>query len=325
MAQAGFLADNLDRTYPFAGLGPPTIVKASVTTAVPNGAIVDFGALMYSGSGFVAGTHSVALTNVGITLPTLTLTFACDAPDTLGLDLELAVDLPDLEPFLTLRGQLLDADSRVLMEAFVTLGDGHLIDDNFLGDGSAYEVTGGAVEPALVIDLSGRRVDRLNLANLPRTKALAPRDCQPYPTGAYPEAARPVALGLQGAKRLVDGFGVVVTHADRGNAIVLTARPGSGIGWPCGEVPRWEGEAPPCGSRLLSGGPACIEAVRTIGGAVGPEVSIVTGPGFRLRPVPDRDHALELSCDLPLEGTCPDDMIGDDEGWSSSSSSSSCE
>lgn len=321
MAQAGFLEDNQNRRYPFEGPDRPTFTIDTTSFEIPDAAIVDCGALLYPGSGFDATLHAFALTALGVIDDALVLRVACAAPGLPG-PLELTASLTaTVTPYTTLRGLLEDGDGRPLMEVHVTLGLGALLDATFLPGNVLWDVTGGVLEPALAQDLTGRRLDCVSLANLPRTRAIAPAECPPYPVESHPGVARVVARGLQGTLRVLDGHGITVTHADRGNALILTARPGSGQGWPCGEIPRYPDEVPPLGSRLLSGGPACVEAVRSIGGAVGPDLTIVAGRGFRLRPVPDREHALELACELTLPGICPEDMISDDEGWDSSSSS----
>lgn len=80
-----------------------------------------------------------------------------------------------------------------------------------------------------------------------------------------------------GRLELVEGYNLSVRLRD--GLVTLAARPGYGDGEVCEEVPVTPDEAPPSGSALLTGGPACGDLVRTVNGLPGRTILASGGKG----------------------------------------------
>lgn len=90
------------------------------------------------------------------------------------------------------------------------------------------------------------------------------------------------------------GYGISVRQSTSQNRLTLTATPAGGAGFPCADVPFYEGEQPPEGSVLLSGGPACNEVLHGVNGASAELIRWSGGPGVRIEVDPDDETALVL-------------------------------
>lgn len=80
-----------------------------------------------------------------------------------------------------------------------------------------------------------------------------------------------------GILSLVEGHNLSIRP--RPGLLTFSARPGYGAGAVCEEVPVFQGESPPPGSALLTGGPGCGDLVRTLNGLPGRTVLATGGPG----------------------------------------------
>jgi hypothetical protein len=145
-----------------------------------------------------------------------------------------------------------------------------------LADTSGAE--GGTVEPALIQNLSGSYVKKINIANKPRTKATPPIECySSSSTGPDPNIVN--ATDIVGDVKTIAGYNCDISVSIADNSITISASVGSGEGEPCFEVSLSSSEVPPPDSQLLSGGPTCKETIKSINGIGGREVRITGGLG----------------------------------------------
>lgn len=188
-----------------------------------------------------------------------------------------------------------------IWEGFLVTGD---MSNLVLGDGesltfSSYE---WQVEPALLE--AADFVTSISLANVDRTRALAPCDAEQV------LVPRPVYINRQcltGPLLLKEGYNCAIRQDDNTNTITISAAVGAGEGEPCEEVPLYEDEAPPdlhASSGLLSGGPSCGDIISRINGIPGPNVRIEGDRGIRIIPDGEDPHGLVIVVDTDPLTAC---------------------
>lgn len=303
----GWLADNLNRSYPFQAettdkppSGPLTLLN------LPDPTIVDFGCLMSLDSGFDAELHAVKLTEIARTGSTLQFKFESTAPALAPFPLIFSRAIPSPE-FVSE-----DVDSVAAHNYLDSFGSGTSEHDcpdespwsGFLVTGNLEQllvllpsdgtITGDPppVEPAVIGSMVRGYARSINLANDDRTRTENADDCDPV---IWPFALSPTyvqATCLQGSVRFQAGYNGIVRQDDSANTLVISAAAGAGLGQPCGEPPIFQGEAPPSGSRYLSGGAGCNDVIRSINGVGGQLLNLLSGQGVQIIPVPAQNAVI---------------------------------
>lgn len=317
MGAPGWFNSNANRAFPFVEktVGRP---GTGAVRNLPPAAVVDAGFVMGTGAGFDPAAHAVRLARVRRDGSALYFEFETTAPAMIGSVLGFRRDVADTDYLTedsdseTEYGLSLTAPDEACLEP---LWSGHLTTGDLTGlaallaDGE--ELAGGAgqgeVEPALVQNLSGTYVSSVNLANDDRTRAESPEGCDAVAWPVEPEPVYLAAACLRGVVAFVPGYNAVVTQADADGVITLGAEAGAGAGQPCGEVPLYPGEAPPAGTSLLSGGPACGQVLRTVNGVGGRLLGVGAGLGFQVTAVPGENRVV-VDCNFAGLALCPEDV-----------------
>lgn len=311
MAPLAFYDLNSGRGYPFVEIGPPLMLYSGGGYAeLPKSAVVGCVVILGHGSGFTP-EHRAYLYEIRRSSDRLTYEFRFSAPAMLGISLLFTREV-DTQEFAVTRaasdaegGSSTDAFcSTVLVEGWLSTGDQRplaatLADGEWLrrADQELY------LEPARVQTLDGLFVNSINLANADRTRADY-EECVGVEQSSSSSSAvisesysvdvnsssqsldnRSYVVNatcLRGPLRFSNGYNVDIRQDNGLNTLTFSPGVGSGAGEPCEEVPLYAGETPPAGSRLLSGGPACNELIKTINGVGGPNLRLVAGAGVRL-------------------------------------------
>jgi hypothetical protein len=210
-------------------------------------------------------------------------------------------------------------------EGFLITGlFGELLDQ--LADGEQLIFVRGVwvIENARIQNLNNSYARSVNLGNFDRARVTPPENCGS--ASAEVTEAYPNATCMQGHLQFREGFNCNIRQEDANNTLVITgAAGGGGYGYPCEEIPLYDGESAPMDSPFLSGGPACGEIVRTVSGKGGPAVRIYGGTGIRVYDAPANPSALFVDADLGDFALCLQTEPGPGDpcyvGSSSSSSS----
>jgi hypothetical protein len=137
------------------------------------------------------------------------------------------------------------------------------------------------VEPSLVRAIGEAFVSTINLANADRTRSVAPEGCDPIvwkqPVG--PNETYVNARGLTGRIVVVAGYNVTAQQSDVANTITLGGVVGGGLGRPCAEVPRFEGETWVTQDGTLDGAVPCNRVLRSLNGVGVPDLQLSGGLG----------------------------------------------
>lgn len=303
MPRPGFYNDNEYRAYPF-------IFKPGATT-LPTAAVVDCGIIMGLDSEFNERQHSVWLAAVRRNGTVFEFEFNTDAPgaqnrplifqrdvnadEWLTEDAESAPYVKDVnscavEPAWS--GFLVTGPLETLRNALPTTGAINLAKDYIL-------------EPARIQSLVRTYLRSISVGNLSRPMAnLQCDDAQ---------VERKVIVNkrcITGDIRFQEGYNAQIRQSRNANELAISAGRNLGARYDAeicktyGEIPLYDGEQPPTGSKFLSGGPACNELVGSINGVSGPDVNIVSGTGIEINADPETNTIfIELSA-RNIAGNC---------------------
>lgn len=287
MPRPGFYNDNEYRAYPF-------IFTPNIDT-LPSSAIVDCGIIMGLDSEFDGDQHKVWLKEVRRVNNVFEFEFATDAPgaENKPLVFQRAVDSDEWltedaesDPYVK------DENSCAVEPAwsgFLVTGPLGELRETLPEDGTLTLSTDYVLEPARVQSLVRTYLRAISLGNLSRPLAKSSCDLDPDP-------ARYVVINkrcVTGDIRFKEGYNAQIRQRRVANEIAISAGRNLGTQYDAaicetyGEVPFYDGEQPPAGSKFFSGGPACDELVSGINGVPGPEVNIIGGTGIEV--VPDQD------------------------------------
>lgn len=273
-----FYNENESRDYPFIDNDNPA--------EVPHEVVVDCGFIFGPTAEFIAGTSSVWLAEVIRVGTTTTLTFRTDAGDLAAEELVFSFDDADGEYATKFEDITTDEDTQK-WEGFVTIGRPWeaLADPETI----TLDPTDRVVEPTLIHNLYNRVVTRIQCANVLRLRATVPTEC----VGEGGEGSSSYSFDnleansygdpFDGDVKLKPGYNCRIDVRVRDNSITIGGQVGGGEGVTCEDVELYEGDNPPDGSILRSGGPACSELIKTINGAPGPAIELVAGIGFQIR------------------------------------------
>ena len=303
MPRPGFYNDNEYRAYPF-------VFKPAQVNKFSDAIIVDAGIIMGLDSEFSNSDHAVWLHEVrrvtrqneedvfefeirsdapGTISSPLIFTRAADAEEWENEYVESAayrknVNSCAVEPAWS--GFLVTGPLTALKSLLPPGGDPiKLHDDTESPADPLYEL-----EPARIQNLTRHYLRSISIGNLSRPLAGSACDTD------NDDNAREVIVNyrcISGDIRFQEGYNCQIRQATANNDIIVSAS--KGLGAPIdselcenhGEIPFYPGEAPPPGSKFLSGGPACDELVSTINGVSGPDINIVAGTGVTVTPNPE--------------------------------------
>ena len=298
MAQADGLNSNSLRGYPLAEPADLPMAGPAGPTVLPYSALLDFFCVLGPG---IPATTAISLTSVARTGDLVVFTFVGDGPlaghpvsfaRTLNAP-EFAVDRQSVSGVIA---GLICTPSWIWD---ATLTTGNLAElAAVLGDGQTLTAEPGylPLEPRVVQAVGGTQVQAIHLANRARTQVTAPAGCGTAPPPAV-AAGTIVATAtcLKGDIRLSEGTNCLLTLDTTRNTITIGASSGAGAGSVCAEIPAYPGEAPPAGSSLLTGGPACNEIISGINGAAGTALDLATKAGVSVKLNTDDPSTLEVT------------------------------
>ena len=329
MAREGFYNENEFRDYPFLTRTEPLALSfdsLETLNAVPEEAIVDFGAIMEVDSEFddAAGDY-VYLHSISRDGDTLIYRFRTTAAAAAAEEL---VFIRDTTVDGEWASEWIEATLITAGSSIGSIGDpcldvpkwrGFMVSGRYealldaIADQATLEFVQGLwqVEPSRLQSLVKTYLRSISLANTPRRVVTLPDGCT-----VIEQPTTPIVnvRCLQGPLVFREGYNCAIRQEDRNNAIIISGSKGSGAGEPCAEVPRYPGEASPDGGQFLSGGPTCGEVLKTLNGIGGRNVVIRSGPGFTVALDPLNPNTLIVDRDLGGFATC-----GIDSSLSSSS------
>lgn len=297
MPRPGFYNDNLGRSYPFVD---------GETLLLPDYAVCDFGCMVYAGSGFVVGTHSIFLNAIRRTGDTFEFEFTSDAPGLAGRYLRFTRSTSDAryatdyaEPDMTVSSSS-SLSSSYCPDApywlgFLVTGDMQRL-SSLLSSGEAL-LGPIPVEPSLIRNTDSAYITSLNVGNMDRTRAENSDDCRPLCWPFVVADAYVVKECITGIVRLQEGYNTQITLDTNDNVITIAARVGAGMGEPYSLVRVTEDEDPPTGRTLLDGALDCCDLVRSINGVGCSYFCISAGNGITITPYPDQ-HKIVIDADM---------------------------
>lgn len=247
--------------------------------ALPDACIVDAGIIMGLMSEFDPTQHNVWLESVSRAADVFTFTFRTDAPGAASQPLTFTRPAAATE-WLSEQVFAVDWEGFFVTAPLTTLAAQ-------LANDASWNFTNvdRVLEPARIQSLVKSYLRSVSLGNYRRTMVTPAADCE---TSDSPTNTREIvvnAQGLQGNLRLKEGYNCRILQTDFNSELRVGAEVGAGappdneICDNGGELPLYEGEAPPPGSQFLSGGPACDETISTINGVGGSNVTLVGGSG----------------------------------------------
>ncbi len=315
MPSVAWLNDNQFRDYPFILRVEPlaeTTVSDSLSAAslfhLPQSVILDFGAVMDIDAGFDDSVgHCVYLHSVSRYADVFTFKLRTTAESATNHELVFTRELTAAEYEIThAESSTINAEpfdptdcaTHSRWSGFLVTGrmtDLAAIlanDEELYADDSLWQI-----EPARIQNLARAYLRSITLANAPRARAAVPDQCSES-VAIEPDTVIVNARCVNGAIRWKEGYNCAIRQDNNNNAIIIGAGVGVGAGVPCEEIPLYAGEAPPEGSRFLSGGPGCDEVIKSINGVSGANISIIPGAGFRIEPSAEDPHTLVIDRSL---------------------------
>jgi len=293
MPRAGFYNDNEYRWYPFI------YRRETPAVAVPDAAIVDCGIIMGLDSGFDETQHKVWLSKIYRHADTIEFELATNAPG-VTTPLLFTRDLDAVE-WQTEYAEAAPADKECAQEpaweGFLVTGIlTELVDDMTPGTVRVFDPLSYVLEPARIQSLVRAYLRSISVGNYSRVQSLPPENCG----GPVEPPPRYVIVNqrcMNGDLKFKAGHNCEITQVDRNNEIIVGAAIGEGEGGNniCEEIPLFDGEEPPTGSKLLSGGPACDEIIFTVNGVnAGGSLQLLGGTGIIIKQDPNNEHGLVI-------------------------------
>ena len=302
MPRPGFYNDNEYRAYPFIYAAPQPLPAATLPTSL----IVDAGIVMGLDADFDAAVHSVWLASVQLTGGLLRFTLATDAPGALSAALIFSRD-----PSGMWETEFVESGTAVatapcatepIWEGFLTTGTLTDFVTGLSGTAITFTKNQYQLEPARIQNLAKSYLRSISVGNFSRTNVPA---CDEVNT-----TERPVVLNarcIQGDIRIKEGYHCAITQTDRANEISISAGLTSGITSSeelCAvgsEIPLFDGEPIPEGSKFYGGGPACADLITIINGLGGRVVSITGGTGVQVSTATDK---ITIALDTNSQNNC---------------------
>lgn len=313
MAKPAWLNDNQFRDYPFLTRVEPLAQTTDFSSEsigesllrLPHSAIVDFCAIMEIDAEYdELDGHFIYLHSVSRFSDLFTFKFRTNAPEAANHEVlvyreltspEFLISRDDASTIVAESANQFACPQQPKWSATVVTGSMREM-DLLLSDGETLIAVEGLwqIEPARVQSLKKSYLRAVNLANAARLHATPQEGCSLSSSDSDNPTAIPAAYCMNGNLKFKEGYNCTIRQDVNNNAIIIGAGVGVGEGLPCEEVPLYEGEEPPSGSRYLSGGPGCSEIIKSINGVSGDDVSIIAGRGFRVQPATDSPHKLVI-------------------------------
>jgi hypothetical protein len=301
MANAGFFNENEYRQYPF--IDKPDVRQARIEAGLfnlPEGLVVGCGFIMGIDSKFDFATDSVYLATLEVGAAEYRFTFKTTAAGAVNVPLIFTITRNsenNYEQWVTDYQQTAaataDCATEPLWEGFLVSGNLQEAEVpvgiyNFVPIEN--DVVPHEVEPGTIQSLVNGYLRSIGVGNYARTVIPNCPDEESSSSSSTAESRDviPQATCLKGDIQFVAGVNCTVAQTDITNTITIGALLGANAntttaGELCenyGELPLYDGEAPPAGSQFLSGGPACNELITSINGLGGPNVLIIAGAGL---------------------------------------------
>ena len=326
---AGWYDENMGRSFPLLadtvdvrlpdGTFPVEPSGADNLRYLSNRVLVDFGSIIGPDAGYDDATDVVYLYRVARDEGLFTFEFRSTAAGLDGLSLIFCRDI-DEERFAVERVDATDEDEECpaasIWSGYLVTGD--LAPLRALLPEDVHDISGDetfAVEPTLSRNLGLSSLDAIHLANGERTLASTPPGCR---EPCYDYERKDVyiqATCLQGPLRFQEGYNNAIVQNSNEGSLTFAARSGAGEGEPCGEVSLFEGEEPPQGSSLLTGGHTCDETIRSINGVNKRLFAIIGGNKVAVEPATTDLHQFRViilgtdepptDCDPPVDSEEP--------------------
>lgn len=299
MSRPGFYNDNEYRVYPF--------VYKSNLTALPDEIVVDAGFIMGLDCDFDDAVHTVWLDSITVDEDVITAVFKTDAT---------TAPLAFVFPATVERWSTVYAESAVaphecaeepIWSGFIVLG--RVATSETL----SFTANNYQIEPARIQNLNKAYVRSISVGNYSRvTVPPCNSEQENVPIDLAARTIIPNRTCMKGPIAFKEGYNCLITQTDRDNSITVGAAKGAGqkedaaLCEAGGEVPLFEGEQPPAGSKFLSGGPACNELIFTLNGVGGSNVNIVGGQNIIVRGgnEGDPDNVVQVSLNSNIQGNC---------------------
>ncbi len=280
----GWYDTNMGRGYPFLSdttgvqeVGGGLPAELPDLSYMPNTVIVDAGFIIGPAIAFDPAEDVIYLDSVSLESGELSFVFKSTASSLSGVTWTFTRLEGDPKFATELVEAVSDCGVQVVTSGFLVTGDLDVFWEH-LADG---ETSGGealSIEPAVVRSLNGGALGSINLANIARTYVTAPEGCREPCFDFEPQDVYVREECITGPIRIKDGYNNAVVQNIGDNSLQFSARVGGGRGEPCDEISLFDGETPPQGSQLLSGGHECSETIRTINGSGAKIFSLVGGP-----------------------------------------------
>lgn len=323
MARPSFYNDNLFRAYPFQ----------EPAEGLPTQLVVDFGCVFLAGAPFISPYDQVVLARVvrsgsriifdfrttTLAMEEWQLVFVRDIVDRPYIT-SFAVARP-LEPLCSSSSSSssltpeLPADTsppgpgeepcrtEPIWEGFLVTGDLSVLEGR-LEDCQSLEGP-WTILPSRVVNLSRSYVRSISIANADRTRATAPEGCFEYCLPFERKSHYVACDCLAGYVEFVPGHNMEIFVDPSDNSLSLEARPGSGLGPVCSDVPLFPGERPPEGRSTLDGALSCAEVVRSINGISRRFLTLMAGSGVIITSYPE-EHKIVVNVSMRDLTVCPE-------------------
>lgn len=315
MARPGWLNDNEYRSYPFI---PQDTVEASLSDVeLPHELIVEAVFIMGLEAEFDESMDYIYLHEVRRTALTIEIEFrtTADGASNYSLTFTRLITADNWETTDAEAGVIevsgSSADSYACgetprWEGTLTTGklDAILLALPDPGDSLTFLPGEWTIEPARIQSLRKAFLQSIGLANVDRTRWKADPECDE----TVSPSERPIYVHtacMDGELKFKEGYNCSIRQEDSTNTIIIGAIVGAGSGLACEEVPLYDGEVPPEGSDLLSGGPSCTEILKTLNGVGGRIVRIFGGPGIQVTADELSPHTVFVNVTLQGFAYCP--------------------
>ena len=283
MPRPDFYNDNEYRAYPFI------YNAAYLANALPSAAVVDAGIIMGLTSEFSAVEHKVWLAEVTRAGSSVTFVLKTDAPG--------AEDYP-LSFLFNLAGEDWQSEyaANDAWEGFLVAGPSAALAATLPSGTLSLPDDARVLEPARIQSLLRSCLRSISVGNYSRITVAQDPECADSQSSELVATARPVivnAENLQGPLQLKEGYNCRILQTDYARSLQIIAQRGAGTQPDAAlcengsQLPLYEDEPLPDGSKFYSGGPACDEVVLTINGIGGKNVNIVAGTGLQLTADPE--------------------------------------
>lgn len=169
---------------------------------------------------------------------------------------------------------------------FLTTGQMSVAAALLPNDGDLLELDDGAwsLEPSTVKCVDPGGVASINLANYDRSYTNTAPGCDGEDYPEIPTSNQLVVgqICISGDVEFTEGYGTAIQQSAVDGRLTFVAQLGEGAGTPCDEISLIPDQEPLPNSPYLSGGPSCLELLRSINGVPGPHVQLIGKRGVEV-------------------------------------------